>query len=463
MPTSIRLFVLLLSCLLSTQAVLQTNSTAARLQISKDNHFIQYADGRPFFYLGDTAWELFHRLDRREAKEYMENRAAKGFTVIQAVVLAERDGLNVANALGDKPLINNDPTQPNEAYFKHVDYIVNLADSLGMFIGMLPTWGDKFNNRWGIGPEIFTPENARHYGEFLGKRYRDKPIIWILGGDRIPEKDVHYAIIRAMAAGLAAGDGGNHLMTYHPMGARNSSEFFHTDDWLDFNMFQSGHGEVNNQNFRKTEQDYKLTPTKPVLDAEPCYEDHPINWQPANGWFDEFDSRRAGYWAMLAGAAGHTYGNHNVWQMFDSKWDPITHARTPWWQALDYPGAVQAGYMRWLFESRPWQQLVPDQSVIASGPNQGGKDVRAAIAQDGSFLFVYAPYGTSFTLNLTKIKASQLRLWWFNPRLGNSIFIGEQAKSDKMTFDPPADEARGNDWVLVVDNAEAGYGRPGKP
>lgn len=38
------------------------------------------------------------------------------------------------------------------------------------------------NKKWGIGPEIFTPESTRIYGEFLGKRYRSKPIIWISGG-----------------------------------------------------------------------------------------------------------------------------------------------------------------------------------------------------------------------------------------------------------------------------------------
>ena len=67
---------------------------------------------------------------------------------------------------------------------------------------MLPTWGDKWNKKWGQGPEIFTPENARVYGEFLGKRYKDKPIVWILGGDRPVENDRHRAILRAMAQGL---------------------------------------------------------------------------------------------------------------------------------------------------------------------------------------------------------------------------------------------------------------------
>ncbi len=114
----------------------------------------------------------------------MQNRAAKGFTVIQAVVLAELDGLNIPNAYGDKPLINNDPSRPDEAYFKHVDFIVNEANKRGLIIAMLPSSGDKWNkDSWGIGPEIFTPQNVEVYGEWLGKRSKDKQIVWAIGGE----------------------------------------------------------------------------------------------------------------------------------------------------------------------------------------------------------------------------------------------------------------------------------------
>ncbi|HTE32425.1 MAG TPA: DUF4038 domain-containing protein, partial [Chryseolinea sp.] len=189
-----------------------------RLKVSTNGRYLEHEDGTPFFWLGDTAWELFHRLTRDESDLYLEDRRSKGFTVIQAVVLADLEGLSVANANGHTPLKNNDPSTPDEAYFKDVDYVVDRAESLGMFIGLLPTWGDKFNKKWGFGPEIFTPDNAKQFGRFLGQRYREKPIIWILGGDRIPETKEHYAIIRAMAEGLAQGDANSHLMTYHPWG-----------------------------------------------------------------------------------------------------------------------------------------------------------------------------------------------------------------------------------------------------
>src|SRR5688572_21040001 len=122
-------------------------SSSAQLRVSENQRYLQTADGKPFFWLGDTAWELFHRLTREEAERYLQNRAERRFTIVQAVALAELDGLNTPNAYGERPLIDNDPTRPNDAYFAHVDWIVARANALGMYVGLLPTWGDKWNRR----------------------------------------------------------------------------------------------------------------------------------------------------------------------------------------------------------------------------------------------------------------------------------------------------------------------------
>jgi len=246
-------------------------------------------------------------------------------------------------------------------------------------------------------------------------------------------------------------------MTFHPMGGWSSSTWFHHDDRLDINLFQSGHGELNNANYHKTARDYSLEPVKPVLDGEPCYEDHPINWRAANGWFDEFDSRRAGYWSMMEGACGHTYGNHNIWQMWLPGREPISAARTPWTQSLDYPGAFQAGYMRALFESLPWQKLQPASHIIQDGPNAAGKECRAAVSLNGDFLLVYSPYGSTFTIDVTSLTAENVKGWWFDVSTGKFTILGEMDREQTMTFDPPADERRGNDWVLILIDSNAGY------
>src|SRR5690606_9933336 len=255
----------------------------AQLRVSDNKRFLQTVDGKPFFWLGDTAWELFHRLTREEADLYLKNRAENGFNVIQAVVLAEFDGLRTPNAYGELPLEDDDPTKPREAYFQHVDYIVRKAEQLGMYIGMLPTWGDKvFKNTWGTGPEIFNVDNARSYGKWIGNRYKNqKNIIWIIGGDRTPRGEQDVAIWRAMANGIAEGVGGHDkaLMTFHPqpnaLEDGGSAKWFHRDEWLDFNMFQTGHCRDLDV-WDRIQYTYNLTPPKPVLDGEPIYEDHPV-------------------------------------------------------------------------------------------------------------------------------------------------------------------------------------------
>lgn len=421
-----------------------------QLKISGDQRHIVYQDGTPFFWLGDTAWELFHRLDREEADLYLENRAEKGFTVIQAVALAELDGIQAPNAYGELPLNGLNPEKPNEAYFEHVDYIVNKSNELGMFVGMLPTWGDKFNKQWGVGPVIFNAANAYEYGKYIGNRYKKNQVIWILGGDRNPNGEGHMAIIRGMAKGIREMVGKSQLITYHPMGGSNSAMWFHNDEWLDLNMFQSGHGEVNNQNYKITSHIYNLPTTKPVLDGEPCYEDHPINWNGANGWFDAFDSRRAGWWSMLAGACGHTYGNHNIWQMWQPGRKPISVARTPWYESIDYPGAFQAGYMRDFFEQIDWQKMQPDNSIVKSGPNTNGREILASAAAEGNFIVAYTPHGMDFSLDISQLKSEKVSVSWFNPRNNSYITLKDIDKGENVNFDPPADPVRGNDWVLVL-------------
>ncbi len=291
-------------------------------------------------------------------------------------------------------------------------------------------------------------------------------MIWILGGDRPVENDKHRAIIEAMAKGLKKGDGGSHLMTFHPSGSSSSTKYFPDADWLDFHMMQSGHSRPDKPNAERIAEDIKIAPKKPVLDGEPCYEDHPLrgrnNWDRRNEvgftlqWFDEWDARNAGYRAVLAGACGHTYGNHNIWQMWQPGRDPITASRTPWTEALDHPGARQMGYLKDFFMARPFWELKRDDALISKAGKEETSPI-VAISQDRKFLVTYLPTGGNITLDTGKLSGEKIRGWWFNPRQNTAQLIGVFTKPNVKEFQAPGD-GHNNDWVLVLE--EASVDRP---
>ena len=451
-----------------------STSWAAELRVSSDQRHL-LKDGQSFLYLGDTGWDIFMRLDREEADEYLQNRADKGFNVITTMLLGYKPSQDERNAYGESPLIDKDPTRPNEKYFQHVDYIINTANALGMFVAVAPAWCDWMYQNVPPGPHPFNSTNAKTFGEYLGHRYKSHDVIWIIGGDRDPKG--YEDVLRSMAAGLDDGDGDRDLlMTFH--GERNgktmppddvyperlcSSHLFGGESWLDFHGAYSGH-QWAYPTYRLIEQDRAMKPTRPVIDLEPCYENHPYHADGSAYYTNprKWDKKTRGtaamireqaYWAMLAGAAGHTYGAQDVWQFYDQQTVLERYsATTHWCQAMDYLGAVQMGIMRRLFESRAWQTLEPDQSIIVAGQGPSEDHCQAARAADGKFLFVYTPRGNTLTIDMTKIDAPNATAQWFNPRDGRATMIGQFPCAAAREFAPPS---RGvdNDWVLVLDDA----------
>ncbi|WP_376797024.1 glycoside hydrolase family 140 protein [Thermogemmatispora sp.] len=443
---------------LATNVSQAASSRLPRIGVSDDGHFLMTEDQQPFFWLADTAWELLHRLTRSDIEAYLNVRSQQGFNVVQTVILAENDGLHQPNREGQLPLINDDPTRPNEAYFQFVDAFVERAQDYGLYVGLLPTWGDKVNQLWGVGPVVFNQNNAYSYGRFLGERYRNATnILWILGGDR--PADGYEAVWRNMAAGIRDGVGGAVFMTYHPTGGQSSSQWFQSDSWLTMNMLQSGHSARDLPNWGMIAHDYGLTPVKPVLDGENNYEDHPVNWNPSNGYFSDYEVRRQAYRAVFAGACGHTYGNHSVWQCFQPGYGPISYAIFYWYRVLDHPGAVQMRYLRNLMLSRPYFGRVPDQSLVLSGEGDGPFHVQATRATDGSYAFVYIPDPVRrVVIDVSKIAGPVAHAWWYDPRTGQASEIGSVSTGGEQSFTTPGD---GPDWILVLDEQARAFPAPG--
>lgn len=462
-------------CLLAASLQSSATQIPERLQVSENHRYLVDEKGAPFFYLADTAWELFHRLNREEADRYLQNRASRGFTAVQAVAVAELDGINTPNAYGFLPFVEEDPARPDvkegpeNDYWDHVDYIVKKANDMGIYVAMLPTWG----RYWKDGKKTpFTPGNARIYGEWLAKRYREAKIIWVLGGDRNPENERHREIIRQMALGLMSGDGHTHLITYHPTGFCGSAQFFHEEEWLDFNMRQNGHNHWA-EAYKMTLDDWnRSNPVKPVLDGEPIYEDHPVAFDAGKrGHSVAADCRRALYWDLFNGACGHTYGHHSVWQMWDPAKSayPVNNPLMPWYEAIDQPGAAQMQWGRNLLMSRPFahripatEQVLKERDIPSAWPGEGLYRFVATMDEEGTYLMVYAPVGRRFTVCTKVLRGETLRAWWYDPRTGKSTSAGRFRNEGERDFISPS-PGEELDWVLVIDDAGKGYKAPGKP
>ncbi len=464
------LFLLLLSLASSTVAA----ATLPKIRVSDDKRFLTKVDGKPFFYLADTAWELLHRLDRKQALEYLDKRASQSYTVIQTVALAELDGVTDPNPYGDLPLIDKDPAKPavtpganpNDAgaydYWDHVEYIIDQANARGLYIALLPSWGRWVNNTGRSDESLLTAKNAQVYGEFLGRRFGKKSIIWILGGDRTATgfEESWRTLARGIAIGVAGKeDYDSVLMSFHPRGSETSSTWFHNDPWLDFNMHQTGHGLAERvTSWTRIAKDYELKPVKPVLDGEPLYEDHPLAFR-AKDYGYSFDAhvRQRAYWSVFSGSCGHAYGNHSVWQMYAPGRKPINGPLLYWNEAIQRPGAAQMQYLRALIESRPYFSRVPDQSLLVDSLD--GSDKIVATRGD-DYAFVYSAQGRKFTVHLGKVSGNQVKAWWYNPRTGAAVAIDTFANLGTREFSCPS-EGFGSDWVLVLDDASKSFSAPG--
>ena len=426
-----------------------------RIKVSPNGHFLQYQNGKPFFWLGDTGWEMFTRLKKEEITRYLNNRQEKGFNVIQSVLLDD-DSIPIgANQYGNKPLINNDPTKPNEAYFKLADWAIQQAAKRQLYIALLPTWGGNVSKFWATGKPIFNIKNAYHYGMFLGKRYRDYTnVIWIVGGDRPAKNDTAdwRPVWRSMVKGIRKG-AGKTLVTYHPSGESSSTDYWKDENTLDFNMIQSGHRIHDFPVWNWVRRDYNLTPAKPVLDGEPNYEDHPVNWKNNTGYFREYDVRKQLYRTVFSGACGVTYGHQAVWQFYSPREKPISFPDRYWTEAIDRPGAFQAGFLKTLILSRSPLTRVPDLGMIKSGQGEKGDYITAFRDSGGSYAMVYLPVGKKIEVDASELKAQTISAWWFDPKTGKSVDIGiMKNSSEPLAFTPPT-TGKANDWVLVLDDA----------
>jgi hypothetical protein len=384
-------------------------SKVAPLRISGNGRYFVDRGGQPFFWLGDTLWHLHRSFSPADARAIMENRREKGFSAVLVMLIGYEPDPR-PNINGDHPWLDSDPSRPNERYFEHVDTVMRIACELDLIqvLGVYHKTQDRF----------YTLDRARQSARWIAGRYRDIPqISWSM----YPEAKKQYLpVVRAIAEGLAEGDGGAHWITVHPDPSPQSSSFLHQESWLPFNMLQTC---VDiEQVYPMTAADYAFTPIKPVVLAEGGYEGVEFG-----RLITPLDVRRQAYWTYLAGGH-HVYGHNDNWQ-----------APGKWREWIEAAGSGQLGVFRRIITSlKQWWSVIPNQSVIAKGVGAGTELNAAAHSAAADWALVYLSGRCTASVRMDRIKTSEtVAASWIDPRTGDRQRIGTFQYADVPEFSTP--------------------------
>ena len=438
-----------------------------KLHITENNRYLAHGD-TPFFWLGDTAWLLFEKLNQEQSYRYLKNRAHMGFTVIQATL--------VHNLVNKADGTNNTPTNPNNTclaleegdfarpnlngdYWNHIDGVVTMAENLGLMMALLPAWGDLVRSGH------LNEQNAAQYGKFLAKRFGTRPnVIWLIGGDIRGSEGL--AVFHTLASTIKK-YAPDQLMGYHPFGRTSSSQWFKDAQWLDFNMFQSGHrrydqaslgswddnaekeGWFGEDNWKYVQQDYESDLNRPTLDGEPSYEQIPHGLHdPRQPYWQDYDVRRFAWWSVLQGACGHTYGHNAIMQFHQQGETEGSFGVISYWDdAIHAPGAAQMTYLSKLMCSLDFTKGKQAQHLLMTHLE---KHARIAAFSGTDFALFYSYTGYRFGIHLPLLHWDKADAWWFDPALGVESYIGILDCCHPEFFLPPKKPSGQNDWVLLL-------------
>lgn len=399
-----------------------------------------YHDNKPFFWLGDTAWELFSKLSEEEIILYLNNRKALGFNVIQTIFVLK----------GDKDY-------SDMSYWSFVSKMIDYANSIGLYMAMFPIWGSTLRQ---MNLSIL---EVKKYAKFLTSYFKQDNIIWVLGGDI--RGDYSIELFEAFGNELKHLDN-ERLVTFHPFGRTGSYLWFNDSKWLDFNMFQSGHRRYDQldvrsmddsswddatfgeSNYKYVIKNFSYDIKKPCLDGEPSYEgvvqglhDHT---QP---YWEAHHIRRYAYFNVLEGACGHTYGNNAIIQFHRMDEDGKYGVRESWIDALQSPGGAQMQYLKILMESIDFTKGKSNTKLVL---NQDIRCERISCFTSDSFILCYTYTGRAIKLALSDYKNKKLYGYWVNPENGVKEFIREFMGYNEFDFIPPKRNELANDWILLL-------------
>lgn len=452
-----------------------------KLKISQNRRYFVTSENRPFIWIADTAWTLPQRIKWDDVEYYIKKRKSQGFTVLQIVALDPERDVEMRSPVGDKALLNDSLATPNEKYFEYLDWILEKAEEYGFYVLLLPVWGQLVvGENWlnQTFPKTVNEDNAYGYGEYIGKRYKDKKhILWCLGGDRQPiHKNINYKNVwRRMAEGLAKGVLGEDLkynenperweellITYHPCFEAETGEcstmsyWDETDSWISYIMVQSGHG-ISVKNYEIIEKEYNRDKKMPVWDGEPAYEMMPTTWPVIESFHGDWIVRKRAYWSLFAGAFGHTYGHASVWCSVSER-EKNHFSKYSWIEALDHLGAFQIKVLRDFMESVDVEKLKPCQEALAEQNKKEDildEHIQAAFNYEDKKMYIYFPSGGTEIVELSRFNGTDIQLWWFEPKSGN--FKSEEPEEflfmEVLSLTTPT-KGEGNDWICIIEEKD---------
>jgi hypothetical protein len=426
------------------------------LKVGPTSRYLVDQTGKPFLLVGDAAWSLFAALSDADADLYLANRKQLGFTAVIANLIEHQFALHPpADFYGFTPFTGQPFTTPNEAYFAHVDSIVNSAAAKGIVLLLDPLYlGFGCGGQgWCAEVKAATPSQMTVWGQYVGNRYKNfDNIVWLIGGDTDPSPVL--ANVQAMVNGILSADS-RHLFTAH-----NNVEQMAVTPWPGAAWLNVNNAYTYNPAYQLVLSAYAISPPMPVFLVEAVYENEHDNSNP--------EVRAESYWAMLSGGFGHVFGNCPIWGFGFAD----TCALTDWKAQLNSVGSMSMQHFQALFTSRHWHTLVPDtaQTIIRSwhGTFGGSNYAQAACAADGSSIIAYLPsflttYLTAnsqpFTVSGACLNASTMIAWWYNPSTGVASQIGTYPTTGTQNFPPPSSS---DDWVLVLDSTNFSFPPPGQ-
>ncbi|MBN1247271.1 MAG: DUF4038 domain-containing protein [Anaerolineae bacterium] len=434
------------------------------LRVSGDGHFLRWAEGEPFFWLADTAWNGVLRAEDEDWERYLSTRADQGFTVIQFVSTQWRGATEVLGA--QRAFTGDSHITLNPGFFQARDAKVATINEHGLVAAPVVLWA-----LWESDPGQALPEeDAIRLARYIVARWGAYHVVWFLGGDGnyTGERAERWRRIGRAVFGEERhhrgdkhhrGDRHSRLVTMHPCGQTWVGQEFRGEPWFDFIGYQSGHGS-SEEHLRWLVQgppasDWATEPVLPVINLEPNYENHP-SYHIARR-FTDAEVRRAAYWSCLvAPTAGVSYGTNPIWVWAESAEVPEGHDRigpvAAWTEGLDLPGIHSMTELHAFFEQLPWWTLRPAQEVLAEQPGEEAPEafIAAARSESDDLVILYAPDNEAVSLVVDRLPPDPV-ICWFDPHLGKwTDFCSLPDDGDRHHRIGVLLTPRRGDWLLVI-------------